>query len=467
MQAGITKILVLSLLGMSATVSLAEDAFTDAAARLTSAMDRARALGLPTTRAELESNAIGIAPDDNAAALISKIASELDKPGARPDVADLEGFAIRREISRAKAGLRSYQTILELAELGCQKAHASFDRDWDFGWKISLREYGTMKQAGRLLAVRAQVRAAAGNVDGALEDLGRVRKLARLISDEGTLEGVEESMSTLEVSERSVERVATLWANNDNKLSRLQEFLATPIFFPSLTKAARADFYMGISASRNLGEISPATYRQDLSQALARKWEKSTLVRDGLPQGSVSQGILTRHVETWLTIWPLLESNESAARRISAIDAIVAPSERTNDPLSFIFEFLHVSEPAVQAPAAEIDIQARQACNRGLIAALRYRLARGRLPELPADLNLADKDPWTGDSVKLSIRGENIRVYSIGPDGKDDGGKTYVELPKQPSLDFDISWARIQGDIVASYPALVPRTNPLPAKSLG
>lgn len=462
MNFGIKRLAVCALLGVFVSSAMAEDAFKEAADRLPSMIERARAAGLPLTLDELNRGRSKPTPEENAASLIHEIGKELDQQSSGwSDIARLERQALRREMSAVKKGLKAYQPVLVLTEKASSMPRLDFSRDWDFGWKTSFLEYATIKQASRLLAVRAQVRAYANDTSGVLADLGRIRSLSTLIADERSLEGVEVSMGTLEVGEKAVERVAAIWSNNDDNLMKLQQFIAPPFHLPSLTEAARGDFYMGVASTRNLGNPQPASFREDLGRRFAEKWDGSSLIREGLPQTLVGQAVLTRHIETWLNLWPLISSDDAPAKRISAIDGLVEPETASSDPLAYIFELLHVSETAVQAPAAEIDLQARMACNRVLVAALRYRISHGSFPAAISDLGIKELDPWTGESIHINSNGDHLRAYSFGPDAKDDGGRTYVELPQQPTLDFDISWARMKGDIVAGYPALIPRTNPV------
>lgn len=459
---GLRRLSCCLVIGLAASVAVADDSFKAAADRLPAAIERARALGLPFSLEELNRGRSVPNADENAAETVLALGRELDKQsGGWADIATLEKLAVKKEMGPVRNGLKAYQVALELSEKATRYQRLDFGRDWDFGWKTSFGEYATIKQAARLLGIRAQVKAAAGDVSGVLADLGRIHTFAQLIADERTLVGVEVSMATLEVGEKAAERVAALWVNNDDRLERLEKFLAAPVRLPSLTDAARGDFYMGVASARNLGDLRTESYREDLGKAFGKKWESASIVRDGIPQSLVAQAILTRHIESWLAIWPQLTSDDNALKRISAIDAIVTPDEHDMDPLNYIFELLHVSETAVQAPAAEIDILARGACTRTLVAALRYKIANGHYPATSADLAVHETDPWSGGPIRIWSNNEQIRAYSVGPDGKDDDGKTYVELPKQPTLDFDISWARFKGDIVASYPALIPRTNPV------
>jgi hypothetical protein len=62
------------------------------------------------------------------------------------------------------------------------------------------------------------------------------------------------------------------------------------------------------------------------------------------------------------------------------------------------------------------------------VAAERYRRANGRWPEalaqlVPGYLARVPADPFDGKPLRLRRRDDGVTVYSVGPDGKDDGGR--------------------------------------------
>jgi hypothetical protein len=80
---------------------------------------------------------------------------------------------------------------------------------------------------------------------------------------------------------------------------------------------------------------------------------------------------------------------------------------------------------------------ARHRAAEVLLAATRERLASGTLPEsidalVPARLPSVPRDPFTTDTpLHLKVTPEGLLVWSVGPDGKDDGG------PRQEGVESD------------------------------
>ena len=70
---------------------------------------------------------------------------------------------------------------------------------------------------------------------------------------------------------------------------------------------------------------------------------------------------------------------------------------------------------------------ARIECVRAALAVERYRLAKGALPETLADcapgfLEGVPADPFTGRELRYERLRSGFVVYSVGEDGRDDGG---------------------------------------------
>ena len=71
--------------------------------------------------------------------------------------------------------------------------------------------------------------------------------------------------------------------------------------------------------------------------------------------------------------------------------------------------------------------QATDACAQTAVAATRYRLDHGKLPDnlnalVPKYLPAIPTDPFDGHPLRLAIKENKWIVYSVGPDEVDDGG---------------------------------------------
>src|SRR5262249_27742509 len=79
-------------------------------------------------------------------------------------------------------------------------------------------------------------------------------------------------------------------------------------------------------------------------------------------------------------------------------------------------------------------------CAAAALAAERYRLAEKRWPDsldvlVPRYLAAVPADPFDGRPLRCRRLPDGFVVYSIGPDGTDDGGKVDRKRSKAPGLD--------------------------------
>ncbi|MBI4027834.1 MAG: hypothetical protein HY360_22810 [Verrucomicrobia bacterium] len=106
------------------------------------------------------------------------------------------------------------------------------------------------------------------------------------------------------------------------------------------------------------------------------------------------------------------------------------------------------------------------------IAIERYRLARGRLPDqlndlVPANLPAVPVDPFDGKPIRYKPSGKGYVVWSIGNDGKDDGGKEWPRDNAVPSTRYLMAKAvmdEMQGRPSDGVMKPVPAPAPLPKR---
>ena len=94
-----------------------------------------------------------------------------------------------------------------------------------------------------------------------------------------------------------------------------------------------------------------------------------------------------------------------------------------------------------RALAGDAATVARLRAAQAAVGAARYRLAHGHPPEALAELTppLDAVDPFTGRPLLYRGQPDGFRIYSTGPDGRDDGGK--VEGPRPIDLGLVVRWA--------------------------
>jgi hypothetical protein len=86
--------------------------------------------------------------------------------------------------------------------------------------------------------------------------------------------------------------------------------------------------------------------------------------------------------------------------------------------------------------------QAEQATTRSAIAIERYRRVHGEAPEkldqlVPEFLDQPPVDPFDGAPLRYRVDAGGYKVYSIGPDGIDQGGESGAE-GQSPDIVFQV-----------------------------
>ena len=91
---------------------------------------------------------------------------------------------------------------------------------------------------------------------------------------------------------------------------------------------------------------------------------------------------------------------------------------------------------------AATNAVAKSRAGDAAIAVERFRRRHGKLPErlgqlVPEFLPKVPDDPYTGEPLRYLIEENGYVVYSVGPDGVDDGGKS--DDSRGPDLVFRVS----------------------------
>jgi hypothetical protein len=85
--------------------------------------------------------------------------------------------------------------------------------------------------------------------------------------------------------------------------------------------------------------------------------------------------------------------------------------------------------------------QAQLRCMIAMLAVERYRLEKRRVPAtldelVPRFLAAVSLDPFDGKPLHYCVTDEGVIVYSVGPDGQDNGGTLDPGEPRRPGADL-------------------------------
>ena len=334
-------------------------------------------------------------------------------------------------------------TIRRAADLpGCR-----FQRDWTRpGVGMILTEVQASRNEARLLALAAKREAADGRPAAALADAVRIGRIGRQVGSEpiliSHLVGIAIDGTALSVV---AEILPTLTRADAPLLDdpALRDLVAST---PSLVRAINGEEAFGLSIFANfadgqekfddlgrlIGDPNFAILPQDepfslLAEPLSAVWRAFILPSDITSYRRRFQGyrqLVTGAVDQSRT-WPEMKKQ---------IDSIEAEIRRAG-PDGFLSRLI---APATDGLITSQSIAvARHRAAEVLLAATRERLATGAIPEsidalVPARLPSVPRDPFTTDApLHLKVTPEEFVVWSVGPDGEDDGG------PRQEGVESD------------------------------
>jgi hypothetical protein len=361
--------------------------------------------------------------DDNAAPLYRQAFGLLDadkelrtekSPLNQATVADVGTEEVAAVLARHAA-------TLDLLRRAAAKPGCRFDRDWSrISYSTTLPEISSMRQAARLLALAARREAADGDVATALADVIHMHRLAGHAAAEPiVLSGLVEFTIDAMALETLAEILPRATAEDAAALAdpALTDFVRSQ---PSLQRHFLGEEAFGLGTFADLAEGKEGL--DDLSM--------------GPDPAGISFLFRCFFVPAELTAY------QAAMRRFQEL------AQRAAEPGERYPEISSAAEAVAQEPAAgrrgyfasllvpalsrvfetQAKSQARHRAAEVLLAATRARLEAGTRPEsaeslVPEWLLALPADPFRAEgplTVKTGV--DAWLVYSVGPDGEDDGG---------------------------------------------
>ncbi len=371
------------------------------------------------------------AADDNAAPLylraFAKLAADtkvgedtspLHDPLA-DDAASVEVAAI----------LERHAATLDLLRRAADKPGCRFDRDWSRpSFEMLIPEVQEMRRAARLLALAARKAADDGDGARAITDVVRIHRLGVHVAGEPILISglVGQAIDTVALQALAV--ILPQLGKDDLPLleaDALRDFVETPILYQ---RAFRGEEAFGLAT---LADLSDGVRGTSTIEGLRSASDAPAMQPFGGP--------LSLLYRCFLLPADLAGYREVMSRYRALVDQLASP---TSKPFTVV---------AKEAAAIEEDLRSRRAGSfstllaptlsgvltaqskgealhataRVLVAATRARLMDKPFTDslVPEVMPTLPADPFTTDQPLLAKQADDVwLVYSVGPDGEDDGG---------------------------------------------
>jgi len=397
-------------------------------------IDNAVAAQAPYLRLEaahlMQTNLPPAVPDmQNAAPLYQQAIAALDAdPTLKEEPSPLTTATTIDVTSPAVIDLLSrHAATLDLIRRAADRDTCRFQRDWTRpSYEMLLPELQSLRHVARLLVLETRREAADGNAADALRDVARLQRIGRHAASEpiliSNLVGIAIDTMALE----TLAQVLPTLRKSDLAVldaPEIRDLVTTP---PAMASHFYGEEAFGLSVFADLADNQRSV--TTLSYLLGNSQPEPFLLR--ILPASLLYRVFFVPADLAGYRWTMEQYQATASRsepypdltnRIDAIEKEI----RNGSPGIMSSQFL----PAL---GAIFRSQTRSVANHraagALVAATRQRLETGAVPETFDELAAqlvppASRDPFTADQPLVLKRTDNaLLVYSIGPDGEDDGG---------------------------------------------
>ena len=331
------------------------------------------------------------------------------------------------------AFLNRHAETLEILRQAAARPTCRFIRDYSRpSVDMLLPEIQFFRNAARILSVSARHQVSLGAIPAALRDVISIMNISRHASSEPILIS---GLVGLAIDSIAIDTLIDVlpFIDADNlallKRDEIHNFLSTP---PSLAKNIYGEEAFGLYVFSIFG-----TGGFD-------QWQLASFIMDDLdvPDSIVQQDTffnpalaayriflfpqdLTAYQQTMHTYQRVAESSDSYAAKQTTLKRI-EDDFSSGRPKGFVTALL---TPAIGKAIENVE-EARMRHTTALvaIAATEFRITHDSLPEkaaslVPDFLPFLPKDAFLKDSrLRYSNKDDGVAIYSVGPNGKDDGG---------------------------------------------
>ncbi len=426
-----------------------------ASRELDAAYAEAQKLGLPLTADDLQGPPI---PDgDNGAVGMKGLLEKWqeDRPKVESGTGEVSADAMLMSSPRPAAIAAHDDPILDEVKALLERPMFQIRRDMTDPISVLFPEYAMLKGAGKALAWRAQERARAGSIQGAISDLRAVRRLGWASGQDPNLIGGLVAVALDAIAIRSAQHVAESWKDRPEALEALRLALAESHEPLSLRHSLKGEVFMGVAVTRNLeayGGVEGMMAMMgmtDGSHGAAKEPDVSRMQADGKPADTAARAFMARHLQFWNEAMRNrdlsdVELSQKLDRRSVEIQDRKDPSQILSQVMFPVF---------AQAGSAFAKQEAAHEMAQAGLAVMAHRARTGALPKSLAEAGAEERISFRDQPIRYEARGGRFCLWAAGPDGREEGAQfepknaasTLSVAPEKPmSDDFVLTWPPVQ-----------------------
>lgn len=378
-----------------------------------------RALGLPWEAKDLEP-VPPIKPEENAAPLLLTAYLPLSRETkAGRELTDRISAATRGNIAQAREAVAASDDVLNRLETALKRPRLWLKRDWDEGEGLLMSQISYAVTSAKLLGLRVRTRLADADPSGALDDVARMFRLARLVAQEPTLYPLTASVAIEFYAFRSLEQVMDFGGRKPRLLERA--LAITPAPDPDrYARAMRGEGFLRIATLRNLNRLGGADSFVAFSEGGETRdpyGEDQPLRRSGVPEEMKDRALMTRHLQLFTTMFRGWQPGRGDAFAMRAFVAELGQVNRPGASYALARHYLFFMKWITVANG-----DARRVTARAMLQVLQYRSRENRWPRDLAEAGVTALDPFSQKPLRYRVEGGQAMVYSVGVDAVDNGG---------------------------------------------
>jgi len=436
----VSAVLVVSLVAAAVILYVKYVDFGKASSETDAAATAYRAAGMPWEAKDLKK--AHFTPEQNAGPLIHEAIAKLGSKKISNDASAIQALVGKGSMEGALKAIGKYTPELNLVEAAVQKQYFDYGHDWDEGLSVLYPEMLSIRGFEKLLCLRARVEASQHRADLATKDLQTGWKLACLVGQEPILIGMLVDITCQRIVLDAIQRCAAECANDDAALAGFEKIIDKPADAPDIEWALKGEAYVGLSAVRNLVLLNKALERQQSDQS-ATPINKSSLIRTGVPSESKQRAFATRHFQVWTEAKAVLDQDRGKPAKLR-LD-LRKLCEKWSEIRGASYLLVAITFPVyADTTTAYVDTIADNVATRGLLEAFRVKAKTGKWPARIEEIPGNWIDPYTDKELLIKQTPDGFRIYSVGPNLKDDGGIRKQEIKDDAKKD--------EYDLVASFP---------------
>ncbi len=387
---------------------------------------QAKQAGLPVSMAQLQANLPPAA--QNAAPLYTLLLQRLhDNPlGRNADLANApskSAMPSAQELGEARVFLVQRADLLRLVHQAAARPQCVFVRDWNNPdpAKIQFPELATIRTSARLLASESLVLAEQGQWLAAVHNEALGFRIARHASGDRTVTADLVGISVDAITLSAFRKIIYISHGNPRVARAVQQTIERGWKPDSLAASMRTEvaFQQGmIALLRHAGPSALDGMTGGTDKPNRRQTDGlAGLNRDAWEQFLNANGSYLLHIMPQA----ITAADQPYPQAHASMQAIEAQVEQPKDLTHLIAVIMFpMGDLLVQKQA---QIEAWAGTTRAAAALLSYRAAHGAYPAtLGQALSPVPLDPYNGQPLQYKLQKAGFVVYSIGPDGRFDGG---------------------------------------------